>query len=101
FDEAVALTGTIRALYPAKVLPIVILGSQSTAGDQQRAFDAGASDWINTPADVAEVGRRLATLAELRRLRRQSAVEHGRFAAELSARSMRLNGLIDTCIAMT
>ena len=101
FDEAIALAAAIRARYPATVLPIVMLGDQSPGCDQQRAFDAGASDWINCPADVAEVGRRLSTLAELRRLRRRSAMEHARFGAELSSRSLRLNGLIETCIAMS
>ncbi len=101
FDAALALAAAIRARYPATVLPIVMLGAQSPASDQQRAFDAGASDWINCPADVADVGRRLSTLAELRRLRRKSAMEHNRFGAELSSRSLRLNGLIETCIAMS
>lgn len=101
FDEVVALAAAIRARYPATVLPIVILGGQALGIDQQRAFDAGASDWISCPADVAEVSRRLSTLAELRRLRRKSAMEHTRFGAELSSRSLRLNGLIETCIAMS
>lgn len=101
FDDAVALASAIRARYPAAVLPIVMLGSAATGSDQQRAFDAGASDWISTPADTADVARRLATLAELRRLRRKSAMEHNRFGAELSSRALRLNGLIETCIAMS
>jgi HD-GYP domain-containing protein (c-di-GMP phosphodiesterase class II)/DNA-binding response OmpR family regulator len=100
-DAAITLTATIRARYPATVLPIVILGGPCAPGDPQRAFDAGASDWIHAPADAAEVGRRLATLAELRRLRRRSAVEQSRFAAQLSESTLRLNGLIETCIAMT
>ncbi|RZL39355.1 MAG: GAF domain-containing protein [Rubrivivax sp.] len=100
-DDAITLAAAMRARYPATVLPIVILAAQATGDIQQRAFDAGASDWINCPADIADVGRRLSTLAELRRLRRKSAAEHNRFGAELSSRSMRLNGLIETCIAMS
>jgi HD-GYP domain-containing protein (c-di-GMP phosphodiesterase class II)/DNA-binding response OmpR family regulator len=99
FDAAMALATAIRARYPATVLPLVVLGAPG--GDQQQAFDAGASDWITCPADAVEVGRRLSTLAELRRLRRKSAMEHTRFGAELSSRSLRLNGLIETCIAMS
>lgn len=100
-DAAITLAAAIRARYPAPVLPIVMLGAPCPGSEQQRAFDAGASDWISSTADIAEVGRRLSTLAELRRLRRQSAMEHSRFGAELSSRSLRLNGLIETCIAMT
>ncbi|MEO6279600.1 HD domain-containing phosphohydrolase [Roseateles sp.] len=101
FDDAVALAAAIRARYPAAVLPIVMLGAPTAGSDRQRAFDAGASDWINDPTDIADIGRRLSTLAELRRLRRKSAIEHTRFGAELSSRSLRLNGLIETCIAMS
>lgn len=101
FDDALALAAAIRASYPATVLPIVVLGDACTGSDQQRAFAAGASDCIPRTADVAEVSRRLSTLAELRRLRRKSAMEHSRFGAELSSRSLRLNGLIETCIAMS
>ncbi|KQV59239.1 hypothetical protein ASC95_28430 [Pelomonas sp. Root1217] len=100
FDEALALAATIRARYPATVLPIVMLGAHGAA-EQQLAFDAGVSDWLTCPAERALVGRRLATLGELRRLRRNSAMEHSRFGAELSSRSLRLNGLIETCIAMS
>ncbi|WP_235533594.1 MULTISPECIES: HD domain-containing phosphohydrolase [unclassified Roseateles] len=101
FDAAVVLAAAIRARYPATVLPIVMLATRCMGSEQQRAFDAGASDCIGCPADVAEVGRRLSTLAELRRLRRKSAMEQSRFGAELSSRSLRLNGLIETCIAMS
>ncbi|RZJ12767.1 MAG: GAF domain-containing protein [Rubrivivax sp.] len=99
--SALDLVAAIRSHYPAPVLPIVLLGPSGSGADRQRAFDAGASDWINCPADTAEVGRRLCTMAELRRLRRTSAMEHTRFGAELSARSLRLNGLIETCIGMS
>ena len=101
FDESLALATDIRARYPAAVLPLVMLGASPDVREQRRAFDAGVSDWISCPADVAEVGRRLSTLAELRRLRRRTAMEHTRFGAELSSRSLRLNGLIETCIAMS
>ncbi len=101
FDDVLALTAAIRSRYPAAVLPIVVLGAPATDANPHPAFDAGATDCINHPADVGDVRRRLSTLAELRRLRRTSAMEHNRFGAELSARSLRLNGLIETCIAMS
>ncbi|KQY88769.1 hypothetical protein ASD35_14635 [Pelomonas sp. Root1444] len=100
-DEAIALAAAIRARYPATVLPIVMLASASASVDQQRAFEAGVSDWISSPVDIADLGRRLSTLAELRRLRRKSAMDRTSFGAELSSRSLRLNGLIETCIAMS
>ncbi|WP_394471231.1 HD domain-containing phosphohydrolase [Roseateles sp. DC23W] len=100
-EDAIALAADIRGRYPSNVLPIVMLADASLRALQQRAFDAGASDWIHGDADIAEIGRRLSTLAELRRLRRKSAMEANRFGAELSSRSLRLNGLIETCIAMS
>ncbi len=101
FDAGVALAAAIRARYPESVLPIAMLADTAAGGDHERAFAAGVSDWIDAPAGLAGLGRRLSTLAELRRLRRKSAMEHNRFGAELSSRSLRLNGLIETCIAMS
>src|SRR5438067_951410 len=52
------------------------------------------------PADLEEVSRRLLTLAELGRLRRERAVEQGLYRTRLQARTARLNGLIESCIMM-
>lgn len=100
-DAALQLATTIRASYPASVLPLVALAPPLDAAERQRGFDAGVSDWLDLPADIAIAQRRLTTLAELRRLRRRNAMEHNRLGAELSARSLRLNGLIETCIALS
>ncbi|WP_310389405.1 HD domain-containing phosphohydrolase [Roseateles sp.] len=98
---ALTLIHAIRAGFPAALLPVVVLGGASQSEARADAFKQGASDWIMQPADLADVSRRLATLADLGRLRRQRAAEHGYYRAKLSARSSRLNGLIETCIMMS
>ena len=100
-DEAIALVGAIRAKHPATLLPVVVLGLASQGHARAHALDQGANDWITQPEGAAEMRQRLSTLAELGRLRRQSAVEQGYYRAQLSARSSRLNGLIETCIMMS
>ena len=100
-DDAIGLIRAIRASFPVALLPVVVLGGAAHSEARADAFKEGASDWIAQPAELADLSRRLATLAELGRLRRQRAAEHGYYRAKLSARSSRLNGLIETCIMMS
>jgi len=101
FDAMMAVARDMRASYPESVLPVVVLGTAAPHASAAGALAAGATDWIGDPADIDGVSRRLLPLAELRRLRRKRAMEQNRLGAELSSRSFRLNGLIETCIAMT
>jgi HD-GYP domain-containing protein (c-di-GMP phosphodiesterase class II)/DNA-binding response OmpR family regulator len=100
-DRTLETTAAIRAAHPASLLPIVVLGTQSQCHVRQLAFDEGANDWIMQPAEIAEIGRRVLTLAELGRLRRQRVAEQSCHRAQLSARTSRLDALIESCIMMS
>ncbi len=100
-DQANALLAGVRAVHPRDVLPIVVLGSQAQMHARQAAFDEGADDWLTHPVEIADAARRLRSLADLGRLQRHRAAEHGFYRAQLSTRSSRLNGLIETCILMS
>ena len=100
-DEACSLAAQIRLADAEVSLPIVMLASQSQTPAKLHAFDQGATDWITHPADAADVGRRLSALAELGRLRRRSVAQQSHHRAQLSSRSLQLNGLIETCILMS
>ena len=100
-DQAIALAAGVRSVHPRDVLPIVMLGSQSQVHARRAAFDEGVDDWMTRPLELADAARRLRTLADLGRLQRHRAAEHGVYRAQLSVRSSRLNGLIETCILMS
>jgi HD-GYP domain-containing protein (c-di-GMP phosphodiesterase class II)/DNA-binding response OmpR family regulator len=100
-EPSIALAIGVRAMHPAGMLPIVVLGGPSQAPARARAFGVGVDDWIVQPVDVPDAARRLRTLADLARLQRHRAAEQAYYRAQLSLRSSRLNGLIETCILMS
>jgi HD-GYP domain-containing protein (c-di-GMP phosphodiesterase class II)/DNA-binding response OmpR family regulator len=100
-DQAIALVAAVRKVHQRDTLPIVVLGSQSQGHLRRAAFDEGVDDWMTQPVELADAARRLRTLADLGRLQRHRAAEHGFYRAQLSMRSARLNGLIETCILMS
>jgi HD-GYP domain-containing protein (c-di-GMP phosphodiesterase class II)/DNA-binding response OmpR family regulator len=100
-EEAFGRFAAIRTTQPENFLPVVILASQSQQPARAAAFAQGVTDWITQPADTEDIGRRLLALADLGRLRRRGAAQHSHHQAQLSSRSSRLNGLIETCILMS
>src|ERR1700712_4691266 len=70
-DDTLALIRTIRFRYPLALLPVVVLGASSPSDAQTRTLNESANDWMAEPTDAADLGRRLAALTDLGRLRRQ------------------------------
>ncbi|MDP9045431.1 MAG: GAF domain-containing protein [Pseudomonadota bacterium] len=100
-QQSIELTVAVRAVHSSSEVPILILGTQAHWGSSGTALVAGANDWTTQPVDIDELGQRLLNLADLSRLHRSNAAEKDRYRDQLSARSSRLDALIETGIMMS
>jgi CheY-like chemotaxis protein len=57
--DGVSLCADIRALPTYAVTPIIMITATQELGAMQRAFDAGATDFVRKPLDGLEVGARI------------------------------------------
>lgn len=62
-----------REMYPHEVLPIVVLTADLSSEIKLKAFQCGATEFLNKPFSIAEVLLRVRNLLEMRWLHRQLA----------------------------
>ena len=74
--DGIAVLRELRATGPWRELPVLMLSGHSDSETRDRAFDAGASDYMVKPVVATEFQTRLRQLLAARRRQRESAGLH-------------------------
>jgi len=92
--DGIELCGIVRNMPAYRKTPIIMLTAMTDKDYLDRAFKAGATDYITKPFDIVELGARLRIVKELITARKQAAAITGT-PADIPAASARAIALED------
>ncbi len=100
------VTKLIRANYPDRFIPIVLISSLQDPQDRVRGLAAGANDFISRPVNSSELAARLTSLLALKHARDELDAERDRLAllyriSQTLAAELDIDQLIQKILSIT
>lgn len=90
----------IRTQFLLEELPILLISSQASTAKRDSALDLGATDFLTKPLLASEIGLRLRNALTFRRYFKANQLAQIRLEQTVTARTARLNMLIESGLMM-